>query len=165
MSRTARPRQWPRWLVLTGAIAVACQGQPRSGGESLRRRAVTALGARDGYVFVFSPFNCSLQAEQIQAMNMVAARTRRSGIILTVAPGEVADSVTAGAVARLGLRMKTLPLARSPLRDVLTSEQLRLPLVIAVRGGQVIGVLAGENVDRLDSWLAWLEQRPTSPTT
>jgi hypothetical protein len=152
------------WLALAVVLTSACRGQPGPEGDSLRHRAVAALGAPDGYVFVFSPFNCSLQAAQIDAMNLIAERTRRSGVILTVAPGEVADSVTAGAVARLGLRMKAQPLARSPLRDVTTNEQLRLPLVIAVRGGQVIGVLAGDNVNRLDSWLAWLEQRPASPT-
>jgi hypothetical protein len=164
LSTTPRQQQWHVWLVLATVLSSACRGQPGPERESLRQRAVAALGARDGYVFVFSPFNCSLQASQIDAMNLVAARARRSGIILTVAPGEVADSVSATAVARLGLRMKVRSLARSPLRDVMTDEQLRLPLVIAIRGGQVIGMLAGDSVDRLDSWLAWLEQRPASPT-
>jgi hypothetical protein len=106
---------------------------------------------------VFSPFNCSLRKEQIDFMNALAGRSRRSGIVLTLGPGVIEDSIAAKAVAALGIRLKTRTLARSPLRELIAVDRLSVPLTIAIRRGRIIGMLAGESAERLDSWITWLE--------
>jgi hypothetical protein len=127
--------------------------------DSWARRAAQTLGASDGYVFVFSPFNCSLKAEQIDAMNELATRQRRSGRVLTVGH-EIADSATASeAVADLGIRLRASPLAATPLGRSSQPAGLHVPLVIAIRDGEVIAILSGADAGRLDTWLAWLEHR------
>jgi hypothetical protein len=146
-------------LVLASLLVAACvQPMPE---DSLARRAVATLGARDGYVFVFSPFNCSLRGEQIDLMNELAARRRRTGVILTAVSSDISDSTAAAAVSGLGLRMRTLSLARSPLRAITSRDRLRLPLAIALRRGEVVGILSGDDAERVDTWIAWLEQRAT----
>jgi hypothetical protein len=138
-------------------VLVAACVRPAPSPQSLGRRAAEALGARDGYVFVFSPFNCSLQQEQIDALNTIAARKRRSGIILTIGPGNLDDATSANAVAKLGLRMRSKVLMRSALRGLIERERMESPIVIALRSGRVIGTLSGESAERVDSWIEWLE--------
>ena len=123
------------------------------------RRAVATLGARDGYLFVFSPFNCSLRAPQIEALNALAARQRRSGRVLTIGH-EVADSAIASRlVVDLGLRIPTQPLAITSLGRGGAQAGLRAPIAIAIRGGEVVALLSGSDLDRLEGWLDWLEHR------
>jgi hypothetical protein len=147
-------------IAMAGMLLCACAGSGQRGDASFRERAVSALGGPDGYVLVFSPFNCTLTGAQIDAINALAARRRRSGIILAFSPSPADDSTAATAVARLGIRMTTRSLRESPLRDVGTRDGLRLPIAIAIRHGEVIAMTSGESAERLDSWLSWLEQRP-----
>jgi hypothetical protein len=141
-------------------IATAACVSPRPTAEDFwSRRAVATLGARDGYLFVFSPFNCSLRAPQIDALNALAARQRRSGRILTIGH-ELADSTIASRmIADLGLRIPAQPLAATPLGHSRARAGLRAPIAIAIRGGEVVALLSGSDLDRLDGWLDWLEHR------
>ena len=118
---------------------------------------VASLEASDGYLFVFSPFNCSLRSAQITAMNELAIRRRRTGRILTVGH-ELADSnAAADAVRALGIRLPTRPLASTPLGRG-HAAGLSAPLAIAIRHRRVVAVLAGPEAERLHTWIAWLEQ-------
>lgn len=143
--------------LLAGVLLAGCI-RPAQPTPSLGSRAVETLGARDGYVFVFSPLNCSLAQEQIDALNAIATRTRRSGILLTLGPSDFDDSTSAAAVARLGLRMKSMVLTRSPLRGLVDRGQMAAPIAIALRGGRVVGVVAGEYAERVETWIEWMEQ-------
>ena len=144
-----------RACVLAGTLLTATCTSVDHGSLRLEGAARAALGARDGYVFVFSPIDCSLRQEQIDRLNILAARARRSGVILTTGP--IDDSTAARAVALLGIRMRTAPLAVTTLSAAIDAAQLRLPLAIAIRHGRVIGVLAGQEAERLDAWVSWLE--------
>jgi hypothetical protein len=130
----------------------------------LSAAAVSALGARDGYVFVVSPFNCSLNASQIDALNDLARRTRRSGVILAAGGAAVSDSVAAAAIADLGIRMRTRRLAESDVDRALANLGWRPPIVIALQHGEIVGTLSGEHAQMLDTWIPWLERQPLSPT-
>src|SRR3982751_1578338 len=90
--------------LAAGVLATACSALPAR--PSFRERIATVLESPDGYVFVFSPFNCSLQGSQIDEMNLLASRTRRSGIVLATGPAGLSDSAAAAAVARLGVKLK-----------------------------------------------------------
>jgi hypothetical protein len=148
-----------RAALMTVVVAAGC-GWPGSGDQAWSRHAVAALGAPDGYLFVFSPFNCALRSEQIAAMNVLADRRRRTGRVLTVGH-ELSDSIVAAdAMARLGVRLDVRPLATSALRSR-PRAGLNAPLAIAIRNGEVIAVLSGSLAERLDTWLAWLEQWPS----
>jgi hypothetical protein len=155
-SRGSAARRHVRRL-LAGVLLAGCIHPPQST-PSLGSRAVETLGARDGYVFVFNPLNCSLAQEQIDALNAIATRTHRSGILLTLGPSNFDDSTSAAAVARLGLRMKSVVLARTPLRGLVDRGQMAAPVVIALRGGRVVGIVAGGYAERVDTWIEWLEQ-------
>lgn len=139
-------------------VAAACHRADLPSGAAFDGRAVTALGAQDGYLFVFSPFNCSLKASQIDAINLIAQRTRRSGVILTAGFASVDSLTAADAVAQLGIHMRFVPLTNTSLATYVGGGGMQLPLVIAIRGGRVIGLLAGPDAERLDGWIAWLEQ-------
>jgi hypothetical protein len=147
---------------LAFALAMACT-PPKPGHPLWSERAVASLGADDGYLFVFSPFNCSLRAPQIRAMNELARRHRRSGRILTIGHA-LSDSTTAAqAVAELGILLQSRPLATTALGGSPVAGLIG-PLAIAIRHGKVIAILAGANAERIDTWLAWLEQTEMSAT-
>jgi hypothetical protein len=141
-------------------VATAACGAPGSSVDDLwSRRAVATLGARDGYLFVFSPFNCSMREAQIDALNALASRQRRSGLILTTGHEEADSAIASRLVGDLGLRLRARPLAMTPLGQNGARAGLRAPIAIAIRGGEVVAVLSGADLDRLDGWLDWLEHR------
>jgi hypothetical protein len=143
--------------LAAGVLVAACS--TFTGHRRLGERLETVLGSGDGYVFVFSPFNCSLQGDQVDEMNTLAARTRRSAIVLATGPANLSDSAAASAVARLGIRLKARSLAGTDLEDLAEDTSLGMPLVLAIRHGEVIGILSGATAERLDTWIPWLENR------
>ena len=140
-------------------MAVAC----RPAEAALAGNAVSTLGAPDGYVFAVSPFNCFLGRRQVEALNALAARTRRSGVILASGGAAVDDATAAAAVGALGIRMRTRRLAGSAIGRELNRLGWNPPVVIAIRHGAVVGVLTGEQAQTLDTWIAWLEGQPVRP--
>ena len=140
----------------------ACVSPGPSIDDAWSRRAIATLGARDGYLFVFSPFNCSLRAPQIEALNALGARQRRSGRILTIGHAVADSAIASRLVVDLGLRIPAQPLAMTPLGQGSARAGLRAPIAIAIRGGEVVAVLSGSDLDRLDGWLDWLEHRSST---
>ncbi|HET9426532.1 MAG TPA: hypothetical protein VFO55_14265 [Gemmatimonadaceae bacterium] len=124
---------------------------------------MATLGAAEGYLFVFSPFNCALRAPQIAALNALSERSRRSGRLLSIGH-ELADSAAARrATKELGIRLKTGPLATTRLGASLGTVGLTTPFAIAIRENRVVAVLSGADTQRIDSWLAWIEHRSPPP--
>jgi hypothetical protein len=123
------------------------------------RRAVATLGAKDGYLFVFSPFNCGLREAQIDALNALAHRSRRTGKVLTIGHELVDSAIARRAVTELGITMPSIALGATPFGSSRETRSLGVPLAIAIRDGQVIATLAGADVERIDRWIAWIEHR------
>lgn len=147
------------WLTVGFTASASCGAARPSGSDTWAQRAVATLGADDGYLFVFSPFNCALRQRQIEAINELAGRTRRTGIVLSVGH-EVADSAVArAAVVALDIRLRSVPLATTPLGRAGRAAGFTVPTAIAIRGGQVVSVVSGRDAERIDTWLEWLERR------
>lgn len=137
-------------------LGVACARPDRG---DWTRDAIATLGAMDGYLFVFSPFNCALRQPQIDALNALATRARRAGKILTIGH-ELGDTAIARqTVAALGIRMVSMPLAATAFGRSPETRSLGFPLAVAIRGGQVIATLSGSEAERIDDWVAWVEHR------
>jgi hypothetical protein len=143
--------------LAASVLGMACSTLP--GNKPLSERIATVLESRDGYVFVFSPFNCSLQARQIDEMNVLASRARRSGVVLATGPSGLSDSAAVAAVDRLGIKLKARALERSGLEYLVHDQSFDMPMVIAIRQGAIIGILSGASAERLDTWIPWLERR------
>lgn len=146
-----------------GAVAMFVMATGCGQAPSLSEAAVTALGARDGYVFVLSPFNCFLSADQIAVLNTIAARSRRSGVLLASGAAASSDSASANAVLGLGIRMRASRLLGTPLDRGLGSLGWKPPIVIAIRNGEVIAVLRGEQAKDFHTWIGWLERQSMKP--
>jgi hypothetical protein len=142
------------------AVAVTAAGAPRRGDASpdtARAVVVTALGATDGYIFVLNPFNCVLREAEIETMQRLALRHRRSGRVLTMGH-DASDSATARrAAVELGVTLPVSPLGASSLANSPLLRSIGTPAVIAVRNGRVIGTLAGVDFERSAEWIRWIE--------
>jgi hypothetical protein len=146
-----------------GALAMCIMASACGSAPGLSGATIAALGARDGYVFVVSPFNCFLTADQIGVLNAIAARTRRSGVILTAGAAAGTDSTAARAVADLGIRMRASRLLGTPIDRGLNSLGWKPPVIIAMRHGEVVAILRGEQAREFDTWIAWLEGQSLKP--
>jgi hypothetical protein len=137
------------------ALATSCgTASPR-----LTEAVLSALGGRDGYVFVVSPFNCVLGGNQIDALNAIGSRHRRSGVMIVSGGAAGNDSAAVAAAAGLGIRMRTTGLTGTHIERELKRMGWQPPLVVAVQRGEIVGLLRGEEVRRLDTWVAWLERQ------
>lgn len=146
-------------LLLGGGLAAASIAQRDDDPEAPIRDVVETLGARDGYLFVFNPYNCTLREAEIEMMRELGARSRRSGKVLTLGH-DVGDSTAARRAAEdMGVTLPVGSYASTRLRGSRFMRTIGSPAVIAIRNGQVIATLSGEDFKRSAAWIRWLEHQ------